>query len=469
MADGINFGLIPAATQTVQPFDTSRALAELEHAVRTGFITAEDISRAGRRKVQETDQLKTDLQSNEIRRRLMPGEAQNAQTAQEVQAGQLGIQKTILPGQQVLAEKQNQDILDLTDPTKRADALNRKRREGVEVAYAQSVGELPEFFELEKPGKALTFDKWQEQEHQRILQQADQAAAQFPDPNSVEANKTRAQVFNDLEGQFALNSHKAYADYVKKTQTEKAKVMRGTPEYDKEVANRLTQHLQQQAIQEAQLKALPGVLETREKTAGELPEKQAKVAAGLRQEVESSKQIQQFRLQSNAADQVKTLATLPNPSNRTDLQLIYAALKLADPSSVVREGEIALSNNAAPTLIAIKRKLEGITSRNGKLLDDIDRQELVRIADTVIAQAQNNIRPEYQKFQRLATEQNIPLGDVLNPSESQILNSTTSTPPAAPAPGVTDYESLLGKRVTLKNGQSGVVIKLPDGTYSLQP
>lgn len=470
---GIDFNLINTASQPNLPV-IAKPVDDFMAAFRSGFITTDDIRKRLTARASDEDNLKTQLSDNDLKRKqnesqtqLLPADFELKKRGQGVQGQELGLKETVLPAQKILAEKEALDVAELADPVKRPDALNRKRREGIEYQYAQTVGELPPHFELEKPGKPLDFDKWAEGEQKKVMDAADKVieqSGQFPQLDSPEANAARAQAYNRLEADFLTNAKPNYAKYVQETATSKAKVERGTPEYDKELSRQLTTRLQKDALQKIQLDAYGKGLNTAAEEGAKGPSKALEAGAKLRGEVEQSKPIQNFRLQANAADQVRTLANIPNPSNRTDLQLIYAAVKLADPGSVVREGEIALSRQADPVLVAMKKKLEGITSRSNKMLDATDRAELVRVADAVFSQAKDSIRPEYQKFDRLAKEQGIPVLDIVNPHEAEIITGATTAAPA----NTQGYEALVGKTVTLKNGQTGVVIKNADGTYSLQ-
>lgn len=445
MANGIQFSLAQPFAEKPTPVITP-AVDDFLAAFRSGFITTDDIKRRAIANASSQDQLKTQLAEGDLRRKeivgeneILPGKIELTKRQQGITGQEMGVKEALLPAQRIAAEKEARDVAELADPVKRPDAINRKRQEAIELQYAQTVGELPPAFELDKPGKALDLDKWTEQQQMKLMQAADDETRRlFPQaPDSPEANQFRARQFQVLQGDFNANVAKEYADYVRQTATSKAKVERGTPEYNKELSRRLTERIQKDALQQVQVKAYGAGLEAQAKAAAERPAKLPEVGAKLRAEVEASKPIQNFRLQNQAAELVRTMATIPNPTNRTDLQLIYAAVKLADPGSVVREGEIALSRQADPVLVSMKKRLEGITSRSGKLLDNTDRAELLRIAETVISQSQKSVQPEFQKFQRLAEQQGVPLADVLNPAEQEIISGSTNRATAAspsPAP-----------------------------------
>ena len=262
MAGNINFAL--AAQPNVEPVLTP-AVHDFMAAFRNGFITTDDIKRRIRQSDQEDSQLKTSLQAEDIKRRLAPGDYENALKNQAVQGQQLDLTQTLLPAQKIEAEKAARDIRDIANPVTRADALNRQRKENAELQYVQTVGELPEFFELDKPAKPLDFNTWQEEHVQKqALADADATPSGFA-PNTPEDNQARAQTYNQRFAELSAGAADSYKKYVQDLQAQKEKVLRGTPEYDKELQRRLTEHVQQSVIQAAKVKALPSILESQAK------------------------------------------------------------------------------------------------------------------------------------------------------------------------------------------------------------
>lgn len=469
-------------------------VTDLTKAFREGFITVDDIQkRLADRPVDESNRA-LQLQANDFKSRRMAEQEQLAPDTFALQQQDIQSRKELAPGELALARHKqkiderrmealekdfnaDEDIrpaleaykkqkvqhdLDLVSPddTIRTKAQVRDANYRLEDAYASSFGESPDFVELNSAAKPQDFEKWSARAKKKLVDAAEAAIVQqHPQiaPEGIFAARQRA------EDDFDENAAALYTAYKMELRQKNGVAYRGTPAYYKELNRRITERGQEQATQGAQFKAYEAGLVEGAKTAAGAPAKAAETATKLRSEIESSKQIQNFRLQNNAADLVKTFATIPNPSNRSDLQLIYAAVKLADPGSVVREGEIALSRQADPVLVSMKKRLEGLTSTNGKLLNAADRAELARIADTVITQARETIRPEFEKFQRLAVQQGIPPQDIFNPAEAEFVSG------AKPATNAADpYAAMVGKTVRTRDGRVGVVIRKPDGTYTIK-
>jgi hypothetical protein len=470
-------------------------VTDLTKAFREGFITVDDIQKRLADRPVEASNRALQLQANDFKSRRMAEQEQLAPDTFALQQQDIQARKELAPGELALARHKqkiderrmealekdfnaDEDIrpaleaykkqkvqheLDLVSPddTIRAKAQTRDANYRLEDAYLAAFGDSPDFVELNSQAKPQDFEKWAARTKKKYVDDAETALVQqYPQatPDSIFAERHRA------EEAFDKDAASLYDSYKTELRQKNGVAYRGTPAYYKELNRRITERGQEQATQGAQFKAYEAGLVEGAKTAAGAPAKSAETATKLRNEIEQSKQIQNFRLQNNAADLVKTFATIPNPSNRSDLQLIYAAVKLADPGSVVREGEIALSRQADPVLVSMKKRLEGLTSTNGKLLNAADRTELARIADTVIAQARNNIRPEFEKFQRLAVQQGIPPQDIFSPAEAEFVGGAQPAATNAADP----YAAMVGKTVRTKDGRVGVVIRKPDGTYTIK-
>ncbi len=470
-------------TEAIQPIQPGQGMVtpgvqDLFGAFKNGFITVDDIQkRLADRPVEESNR-QLNLQANEFKSKRMAEQEQlaPANLALESHRQALTEQKYKALEKDLNADEDNRPAKEAyekakinleanlvsPEPKVRREAYKVRDNLALESVFSQTFGgDVPEYVELPAPAKPQDFQTWAARNKSKFVDEQEAVMLQqFPQatPDTILAGRVRA------EEQFDAQAHEQYREYARQVPFQKSYAYQGTPDYYKELNRQLTERAQGLATQGAQFDAYKTGLQTAAKTAAEAPTKVFEGAAKLRQEIDTSKPIQKFREQQDAAGLVETFATLPQPTNRSDLQLVYAAVKLADPGSVVREGEIALSKQADPVLKSLEKKWQGLFSDSGKLLDAADRAELLRISKTVQAQAAQNIRPELEKYRGLAAQQGIPLKDILNSREASILGAVA---PAATASN--PYEALVGKTVVdKKTGRRGVVTKNPDGTYTIK-
>lgn len=109
------------------------------------------------------------------------------------------------------------------------------------------------------------------------------------------------------------------------------------------------------------------------------------------------RQEQDIKDAKGIAGAVTTIrGALNNPTPQGDLAAIYALVKLYDPGSVVREGEISLTQSAASLPEQARRLLEGWNS--GKKLTPQMRADLASVADSIVAQRQLQINPTLARY-----------------------------------------------------------------------
>jgi hypothetical protein len=89
-------------------------------------------------------------------------------------------------------------------------------------------------------------------------------------------------------------------------------------------------------------------------------------------------------------------AALNNPTPQGDLAAIYALVKLYDPGSVVREGEIALTQSAASLPEQVRRLYEGWTQ--GKKLTPQMKLDLASVANSIVGERQQQINPTLARY-----------------------------------------------------------------------
>lgn len=353
------------------------------------------------------------------------------------------------------------------DPGVRAETLARKNSRDLEQAYTQSIGPLPKQFEDPAGITPASFEDWYAaQVAPRIMERVN--AFQGSD-------EQRAQFASQLE-ESSINNPKIqekYRMYAVEAKNRPAVIPRGTPEYDAKVRSDLIGKLQANQELAAKTKAIPGILETQAKAAAEAPQRQAKAIDELESKVQQNATLKKFREQMSAVNLVQSLGTKKNPTNVDDLGLIYSYVKLLDPGSVVREGEVALARKATPLLQNLVMQYNRLYSDKNGLLDAQTRKNYLEAAHTVAEGVKDDVAPELERFKMLADERGIPLEKIFNAKEIPILRRGDAPTTAAPAPATStapaqDLSSLLGKRVRLKNGKVGVVTQLPDGSFTLK-
>lgn len=108
---------------------------------------------------------------------------------------------------------------------------------------------------------------------------------------------------------------------------------------------------------------------------------------------------------------------LANPTPQGDLAAIYALVKLYDPGSVVREGEISLTQSAASLPEQVRRLYQGWAS--GKKLTPQMRADLASVANSIVAERQTQVNPILERYGNRARAWNVDSAAVApNPLQS---------------------------------------------------
>lgn len=123
---------------------------------------------------------------------------------------------------------------------------------------------------------------------------------------------------------------------------------------------------------------------------------------------------------------------LSNPTPQGDLAAIYALVKLYDPGSVVREGEITLTQSAASLPEQVRRLYQGWAS--GKKLTPQMRADLASVANSIVTERQQQVNPILQRYGARSRAWGVDSAAVApNPLEGATINTgsnstvTTST------------------------------------------
>ena len=145
---------------------------------------------------------------------------------------------------------------------------------------------------------------------------------------------------------------------------------------------------------------------------------------GLRSDFQGEQAVKDASGVAGAATTIR--AALTNPTPQGDLAAIYALVKLYDPGSVVREGEISLTQSAASLPEQVRRMYEGWTQ--GKKLTPQMRADLAAIADSIVSERQTQINPILQQYGQSARRWGVDSASVApNPLQGLGPTFTTST------------------------------------------
>lgn len=435
------------AIPSVNPAPLTPAIAQLQQAYQQGIVTVQDLVKRGFEIPAEAEKNRQNLQDERVIRPL----------AREAKAGELASEIAIQPKKRELAEGQlRQGIRALPTPGEE-EASDAERAKSAQVRNAL-VSSIPGVREktIAKLSNDQVVDLWTAAHGQPPPEQL-----QVPDPDA--ASNTPAPIDEWFINQggvhppgsdalATLNSPKvqqAYNAYVREVKTRPLTLFKDDPKYLDALREDLKQTDLKNAIQAAQIKALPGVLEQQSKVAAEAPTRESKARDNLITQVHQSKDLESFRLRGDAVTQIRDLTRKPNPSNQDDLGLIYATVRALDPVSAVREGEISLLQKGIglPNELVIQfNRLRG--SPNAVLTPEI-RQGFASLAETQMQSASSSVRPELQRIAGLAQKDGVPLTDVLNARQIEALG--TGTPGAAPAGTAASVQ--VGDIVTLKDGR----------------
>lgn len=132
---------------------------------------------------------------------------------------------------------------------------------------------------------------------------------------------------------------------------------------------------------------------------------------------------------SGVAGAVATIrGALSNPTPQGDLAAIYALVKLYDPGSVVREGEISLTQSAASLPEQVRRLYQGWST--GKKLTPQMRADIASVANSVVAERQTQVDPILARYGQRARQWGADSAAVApNPLEGARLNVPGATDP----------------------------------------
>lgn len=163
-----------------------------------------------------------------------------------------------------------------------------------------------------------------------------------------------------------------------------------------------------------------------------------RLAGQLRRQFNQEITIGEANRIASAYGKVKAAASQPSAAG--DLSLIFAYMRILDPTSVVREGEFANAQNAAGVPDMVRNLYNRAIS--GERLNERQRADFVNQAGNIARQQRDLIQPHIDRYTKLAEGYGIGSDEVIyDPFEASGLTAAVpqlgapSTPGAAPTPG----------------------------------
>jgi hypothetical protein len=124
-------------------------------------------------------------------------------------------------------------------------------------------------------------------------------------------------------------------------------------------------------------------------TQGPAPDRMARTGDALRKQFLGEAPVSTASALADAVAGIKAAAEGRSPMD--DLSLVYQVVKLYDPGSVVREGEIKLQQSAASLPTQLQLLLQGWST--GKKLTPQMRRDIVGLADAKVQAQSRLVRP----------------------------------------------------------------------------
>jgi hypothetical protein len=145
-------------------------------------------------------------------------------------------------------------------------------------------------------------------------------------------------------------------------------------------------------------------------------------------------------------------ATAQKPDAAGDLSMIYAYMKILDPSSVVRDTEFATAQNAA----GVPDRVRNLYNRamKGTRLTNEQRAEFLTRARSIGTQARTALQKQNERYGRIAGSMGVdpslvvydPFGELDGGGDSPSTTPVPQVPPRKPGESWADYKKRTGVR-----------------------
>lgn len=460
-------------------------------AFKSGFITVDDITRRAqeavvrpselelRQKQAEQGILDTETirpQQRDLASKQLDSAAQNADLVAELARQKLELDRrklelegaalptvsTISATTQAQEQIAGEAATAVTGtPAARGEALVEPANRAIEQAYVGLFGPIPAT--LPSKVKAAPFNTWLKTYHSPDSTSPTDEAGKFLAgmPAGPARDEIAAKMLSQLSKDPRIQAD--YQKYKEETAKQAVALTPDDPEYYSELRKQVSARQKELGIEAATLKALPGVLETRAKTAADLPAQIQKDISVLDTDMQKDDVLKRTRLQMAAVQQIRDLTNKPNPSNQDDLGLIYAVVRSLDPTSAVREGEISLLQKGIGLPATVVQSFNRVFGNPNAVLTPGARAGLRSLGETQAQSAQVSSLPQLQKFYQRAEAGNLPLQQVFTDPELKLLISggAASAAPAVVTPVVAPV--VTGASQKIQNGN--LFERQSDGTY----
>lgn len=149
--------------------------------------------------------------------------------------------------------------------------------------------------------------------------------------------------------------------------------------------------------------ALDQVKPKDEKTIGGIPEASVRVANSLRDDWRTEPSVKRAE---TIADQTRIVqAAAKNPDAAGDLSLIFAYMRVLDPTSVVREREFANAQNAAGVPDRIRNIYNNLLK--GQRLNEAQREQFVSRSLEIAKQSDISLQRQVNRYTKIANKYGI--------------------------------------------------------------
>jgi hypothetical protein len=151
---------------------------------------------------------------------------------------------------------------------------------------------------------------------------------------------------------------------------------------------------------------------------------------GINQQYTNADPLKSYQLIRNGYEKIRSSGTLK--SGAGDVSMIFAYMKMLDPTSVVREGEFATAQNTA----GIPQTITNLYNQaiSGVRLGDDQRAEFIKAADEIYKSAVGNLEALNEQYATRAAEWDIAPTFIVKPETYEPWGDTPAPAPDGTAP-----------------------------------
>lgn len=204
----------------------------------------------------------------------------------------------------------------------------------------------------------------------------------------------------------------------------------------------IKQALEQNKLVLDQAKQNNEILKATEKLTADQKEKMVKLEGDLRKEIDSNPETKNFVVVKSMYNNIKTAAK--SGTAAADMSLVFAYMKMLDPSSTVREGEYA---NAARTT-GVPGRIVNIIEKaeSGQILTDQQRKDFVAEAGNLYKTSEKAIGGRFKFYEDVAKKQGLDINNVIYNPVQYSGNATTLPTNSVPISNAGKIVNVQGKK-----------------------